>query len=248
MIIIKTEEEIRLIRASCAIAARVLEKLAAVVRPGIRTIDIDRLAEQMILANGASPAFKGYRGYKHTTCLSVNEEVVHGIPSNRELKEGDIIGIDIGALKDGYYGDCAMTVAIEPVSRAAAKIIRATRECLEIGISKVRQGAHLGDIGEAIESHAKKSGFSVVRDLFGHGVGKSLHEDPLIPNFGEKGTGPELKAGMVLAIEPMLNQGTSDIETLSDKWTVVTADKKLSAHFEHTIVVTAGGCEILTRA
>jgi len=247
MITIKTEEDLEKIRQACKIVARVLEKLKKSIKPGISTLEIDRIAEEFIKKSGALPAFLGYRGYKFSTCISINEQVVHGLPSDRKLKEGDIVGVDVGAIFDGYYGDNAKTFSVGAVGKKAKKLIAITEECLYLGIKQARDGAHLGDIGAAIQSHAEKHGFSVVRDLFGHGVGKNLHEDPLIPNFGKKGDGPELKSGMVLAIEPMLNIGRSDIETLEDNWTVVTKDREMSAHFEHTIAVTDGEPEILTK-
>jgi methionyl aminopeptidase len=200
----------------------------------------------MILSLGGEPAFKGYRGYKYATCLSVNAEVVHGIPGERVLKEGDMIGVDVGARVSGFYGDCAATFPVGKISKKAEKIIVTADDCLKLAIKRVRAGAHLGDIGETIEARAKREGFSVVRDLFGHGVGKSLHEDPLIPNYGVAGEGPELLPGMVLAIEPMVNEGGSEILTLPDGWTVVTKDGGLSAHFEHTVLVTKKGAEVLT--
>jgi methionyl aminopeptidase len=248
MITIKTEAQLKKIRRACRIVAKVLENLSKAVKPGVTTEEIDRLGEEMLSKLGAKPAFLGYRGYKHSACLSVNEEVVHGIPGSRKLKEGDIIGVDVGSLVDGYYGDIAATLPVGRVSNESRDLIDATRECLMLGISKARNGATIGDIGEAIETHALEAGFSVVRDLFGHGVGTNLHEDPLVPNFGKAGEGVKLRAGMVIAIEPMLNVGGHGIKTLADGWTVVTADGKLSAHFEHTIVITEGEPEILTLA
>ena len=247
MIIIKTEEEIKKIRKACQIVAKVLKNLGEQVRVGVTTGKLDAFGEQLIISLGGQPAFKGYRGYKYSTCLSVNDEVVHGLPSSRVLKEGDIIGVDVGAIVDGYYGDVAATFGVGKTGARAKKLIETAKDCLGLGIEKAKAGAHLGAIGQAIEARAKRSKFSVVRDLFGHGVGRALHEDPLIPNFGEVGDGPLLKAGMVLAIEPMVNEKGYDIETLADGWTVVTADKGLSAHFEHTILVTNGEPEILTK-
>ncbi len=247
MIIIKTPEEIKLIREACRVTARVLLDIEKEIKEGITTEELDRIGEALILKYGCLPAFKGYRGYKHSLCISVDSEVVHGIPGQRKLKSGDIVSVDVGAVYKGYYGDSARTYSVGKTSSAAEKLIKCTREALEQGISKARGCGHLGDVSAAIESYAKKHGFSVVRDLFGHGVGKALHEDPLIPNFGREGTGPELRPGMVLAVEPMFNIGGSKIETLDDGWTVVTADRSLSAHFEDTILVTANGAEILTR-
>jgi methionyl aminopeptidase len=246
MITIKTEAQIKKIRLACKVVAEVLEKLSHEVRPGVSTRELDQLAEELIRKAGAKPAFLGYRGYKYATCLSVNEEVVHGLPSSRKLKEGDIIGVDVGSIVDGYYGDIARTFPVGRINKKTEHLVKTTRECLELGISKTRAGLTIGDIGSVIEAHAKKNGFSVVRDLFGHGVGVNLHEDPLVPNYGKPGQGPELKPGMVIAIEPMLNVGTHEIVTLADGWTVVTADGSLSAHFEHTIAVTEDEPEVLT--
>jgi len=246
MIIIKTEEEIARIRKACKIVAKVLQNLKNETRPGITTAKLDKIGEERILSLGGQPAFKGYRGYKYSTCLSVNNEVVHGLPSERALKEGDIIGVDVGAIFEGYYGDSAVTFPVGKVSKKTERLMSTASDCLKLAIKKVKAGANLGDIGEVIEARAKREGFSVVRDLFGHGVGKSLHEDPLIPNYGKAGEGPVLKAGMVLAIEPMVNEGVSDIVTLPDGWTVITKDGGLSAHFEHTVLVTEKGVEVLT--
>jgi len=243
---IKTEEELRFIRAACKAAAEVLKEVGKEVRPGITTLELDALAERLLSSRGATPAFKGYRGYKHTTCISVNFEVVHGIPGDKKIARGDIVGIDIGAVVSGFYGDVAETFEVEGTSKEAIRLLKVAKECLRLGIEKAIEGNHLGDISSAIERNAKAAGYSVVRDLFGHGVGRALHEDPLIPNFGSPGEGPELKAGMVLAIEPMVNAGRCEIETLADGWTVVTRDRSLSAHFEHTIAVTAGAPEIMT--
>jgi methionyl aminopeptidase len=245
--LIKTEEEIVKIRKACKVAAEVLKELKNAVKVGITTGELNDIADRSFALKGAVAAFKGYRGYKYATCISVNEEIVHGLPSQRCLKEGDIVGIDVGAIVDGYYGDNAETVVVGKVSAQVKRLISATRDSLYKGISQAVDGSHLGDISSAIEEEAKKNGFSVVRDLYGHGVGRKLHEDPLIPNYGKKGTGQPLKAGMTLAIEPMFNAGASDIRTLSDGWTVVTADGSLSAHFEHTILITKGKPEILTK-
>jgi len=247
MIKLKTDEEIKLIRLASRIAFEVLKTAGKAIEPGITTRELDNLIETEIIKRGAKPAFKGYRGYRHASCLSVNEEIVHGIPSGRVLKEGDIIGVDVGAVAGGYYGDVAETFAAGKISRTAKKLMAAAKECLERGIRMAKRGGRLGDISSAIEQHAKKNGYSVVTDLYGHGVGSELHEDPLVPNFGRPGTGPVLEKGMIFAIEPMLNAGTGRIETLDDGWTVVTADRSLSAHFEHTILITDDRAEILTR-
>lgn len=247
MIIIKTEGELKFIRQACKVAAEVLKAADDLVKPGISTGELDAFIENEILRKGAKPAFKGYRGYRHASCLSVNEEIVHGIPSNRVLKEGDIIGIDVGAVVGGFYGDNARTRMVGKVSRSAEKLVKATKECLDIAVKRAKNGLRVGDISSSIEQFARSRGYSVVKDLFGHGVGKALHEDPLIPNFGRPGTGPELKKGMVFAIEPMLNIGGSEIITLEDGWTVITRDRQLSAHFEHTVLITENEAEVLTK-
>lgn len=244
--LVKTTDEIVKISKACRIAADVLEEIKAMIKPGITTAKIDEFAEKSIIKKGGIPAFKGYRGYKFTTCLSVNEEVVHGLPGDRKLVEGDIIGVDIGAIVSGYYGDTAETFPVGKISQVAKKLVDSTRSALYKGISEVRDGAYLGDLSAAIEGVAKANGFTVVKDLYGHGVGSALHEDPLIPNYGKRGTGMVLKEGMTIAIEPMLNIGTSDIKTLSDGWTIVTVDGKLSAHFEHTVLITKNAPVILT--
>jgi methionyl aminopeptidase len=244
---VKTESEIEKIKKACRVAADVLGELKKVVRVGITTAEIEELADDLFVKRSAIPAFKGYRGYKYATCLSVNEEIVHGLPSERRLEDGDIIGVDVGAIVDGYYGDNAETFPVGKISDNVKRLLSTTRSALYKGIAQASEGKHLGDISSAIEEEAVKNGFSVVKDLYGHGVGSSLHEDPLIPNFGKKGTGIVLKAGMTLAIEPMLNVGGSKIKTLDDGWTIVTADGSLSAHFEHTILITKGVPVILTR-
>jgi len=244
---VKTDTEIEKIKKACRVAADVLGDLKKVVRVGITTAEINEIAEDLFKKKGAIPAFKGYRGYKYATCLSVNEEVVHGIPGDRVLKNGDIIGVDVGAIVDGYYGDNAETFPVGEITAKEKRLLSATRSALYKGIAQASEGKHLGDISNAIEEEAKKNGFSVVRDLYGHGIGSSLHEDPLVPNFGKKGTGIALKAGMAIAIEPMLNIGGPEIKTLEDGWTIVTADGGLSAHFEHSILITKGAPIILTR-
>lgn len=247
MIVIKTDEEVKFIRQACMVASDTLRSVRSLVKPGISTNELDAYIENEILAKGARPAFKGYRGYRHASCLSVNEEIVHGIPSKRVLKEGDIIGVDVGAIVNGYYGDVAETMPVGRIAKSAEKLLKATKECLSIAIKKAKRGARLGDISSAIEQYARSKGYNVVRDLFGHGVGKALHEDPLVPNFGRAGSGPKLEKGMTFAIEPMLNIGTGDIVTLDDGWTVITRDRQLSAHFEHTILITEGDADILTK-
>ncbi len=248
MIIIKTPEEIKLIREACRVTAQVLLDIEKEIKEGLTTEELDRFGESQILKYGCLPAFKGYRGYRHSLCISVDSEVVHGIPGPRKLKIGDIVSVDVGAIYRGYYGDSARTFKIGKVSSKAEKLIQCTRESLKVGIANAKCGGRLGDISHSVEEYAKKHSFSVVRDLFGHGVGKNLHEDPLIPNYGQAGTGPELRPGMVLAIEPMLNAGGAKIITLDDGWTVVTADRSLSAHFEDTILINKDSVEVLTKA
>ena len=247
MISIKTPEEVEKIRHACRIVAEVMANIEKYIKPAVTTLEIDRAVESMILEQGGQAAFKGYRGYRYASCISVNHEVVHGIPTDKNaLKSGDILGIDIGAIWNGYYGDMARTFEVGNSGKEARKLLKCGMEALKAGIAEVKAGANLGNVSNAIESQAKKHGYSVVKDLFGHGIGKNLHEDPLIPNFGNRGEGIELKAGMVLAIEPMLNIGGSEVMTLSDGWTVITSDKSLSVHFEDTVLVKENGVEILT--
>ena len=235
------------IRESAQIVGRCLEMLAPEVRPGVSTKELDRLAEEFIRAQGGEPAFKGYRGFPASICASVNEEVVHGIPSSkRVLKEGDVISLDIGVRKSGFYGDAARTFPVGTISEAARRLLEATERSLQAGIAEAKPEGRVSDISAAIEREVKRSGFSVVRALVGHGVGRELHEEPQVPNYGRPGEGPRLRAGMVLAIEPMVNLGAADVVTLSDQWTVVTADRQLSAHFEHTVAIGEDGPEILS--
>jgi methionyl aminopeptidase len=246
MIELKSEREIRIIRKNGRIVGLTLNYLKEKIKPGIKTIELDRVAEEFIVKNNAIPAFKGYRGYPGNICTSVNNEVVHGIPGERVLREGEIISVDIGVLKDGFYADGAWTFPVGEISSQAKKLLEVTLKSLEAGISQSVAGNRLGDISYAVQSIAEKNGYSVVRDLTGHGIGRHMHEDPPIPNFGSSGTGLLLKEGMVLAIEPMVNTGGYEIKTLEDNWTIVTLDGSLSAHFEHTIAVTQNGPEILT--
>jgi methionyl aminopeptidase len=247
MIILKSRPEIEKMRKSNAIVAAILEELSRKIKPGVKTIELDRLSEALALKRGARPAFKGYRGYPYSLCTSVNSEVVHGMPSERELKEGDIVSLDFGILNDGYYGDAAVTVPVGEITPGARKLLKITEEALYRGIAEVKAGNRIGDISSAIQGHVEAAGYSVVRDLVGHGIGKSLHEDPQVPNYGSGGRGIELKPGMVFAIEPMVNEGTYRVEILRDGWTVVTADGKLSAHFEHSVAITENGPVILSR-
>jgi len=216
------------------------------VRPGVTTAEIDRAIEDLILSRGAQPSFKGYYGYPASTCISINEVVVHGIPSEQVLKEGDIVGIDIGAYLDMYHGDGARTFAVGEVSDEALRLMTVTRECLSRAIEKARPGNRVGDISGAVQRHAEENGFGVVRQLVGHGIGHALHEDPQVPNYVGGSPGPLLRPGLVIAIEPMINIGTHEVYTLPDEWTVVTRDHKLSAHFEHTVAITENGPIILT--
>jgi methionyl aminopeptidase len=247
MVILKSRQEIEKMRKSNAIVAAILEELGKKIGPGVKTIELDRLSEELALKKGARPAFKGYRGYPYSLCTSVNSEVVHGMPSERELKEGDIVSLDFGILNDGYYGDAAMTVPVGDITPVAKRLLKVTEEALYRGIAEVKAGNRIGDISAAIQGHVEAAGYSVVRDLVGHGIGKSLHEDPQVPNYGSGGRGIELKPGMVFAIEPMVNEGTYRVEILRDGWTVVTADGKLSAHFEHSVAITENGPVILSR-
>jgi methionyl aminopeptidase len=228
------------------LVGRILAELRDVVAPGVTTADIDALAEQRVREAGAEPAFKGYHGYPATVCASVNQQVVHGIPSSKALLEGDILSIDMGAKLDGFFGDCAVTVPVGRVNADAATLLKVTEEALFHGIDAVKPGARISDIGAAVQQHVEAHGFSVVREFVGHGIGTALHEEPQIANYGPSGRGPRLSEGMVLAIEPMVNVGKPGVKVLSDGWTAVTRDGSLSAHFEHTVVVTQDGCEILT--
>jgi len=248
MVILKSLQEIEKIHKACQIVANVLQIMRTKVRAGITTKELDDLAEQIIREAGAKPAFKGYRGYPCSLCTSVNEQVVHGIPSKEViLRQGDIISIDVGAVVDGFYGDAAITVPVGQISTVAEHLIKITEQSLLKGIAEATPGNRLYDISAAVQSHVEAHGFSVVREFVGHGIGRSLHEDPQIPNFGDRGGGPKIKAGMVFAIEPMVNAGGCVTRVKEDGWTAVTADGSLSAHFEHTIAVMADGPLILTR-
>ena len=246
MIVCRSQAEIAKLRRVNQLVGRILAELRELVKPGISTADIDALAERRVREGGAESAFKGYHGYPATVCASVNEQVVHGIPSPRKLVTGDIVSIDMGARLDGFYGDCAVTVPVSDVAAEAAELLRVTEEALFHGIEAVKPGARVSDIGAAVQHHVEAHGFSVVREFVGHGIGTSLHEEPQIANYGPGGRGPRLSEGMVLAIEPMVNLGKPAVKVLSDGWTAVTRDGSLSAHFEHTVVVTGDGCEILT--
>ena len=247
MIVCRTAAELEQMRQAGRLVGEVLSELAAVIAPGVTTAELDAMAEKRILAAGATPAFKGYHGYPATICASVNDEVIHGIPSpTRVLKEGDIVSIDVGASLNGYFGDSALTLPVGRVTDEAARLLRVTEESLYQAIDQVRPGGRLSDVSHAVQRHVESHGFSVVREFVGHGIGQRMHEDPQVPNYGEPGRGPRLAEGMVLAIEPMVNAGKPAVRVLSDGWTAVTRDASLSAHFEHTVAVTAGKPWILT--
>jgi len=247
MIILKTDAQIEIMRKAGKIVAETLEMIGDKVKPGITTAEIDRAAEEFILSRGAKPAFKGYRGFPATTCISINEEVVHGIPGNRMLVEGQIVSVDLGCIVNGFYGDSAATFPVGQISEEKRKLIEVTRRSLEVGLSHVKNGNKLGQVSAAIQKCVEDEGFSVVRDMVGHGIGKNLHEDPQVPHFGPEEAGPVLKKGMVIAIEPMVNAGGYQVVQKADGWTIVTADGSDSAHFEHSVAVTDNGLDILTK-
>jgi len=247
MIYLKSPTEIAIMKKNGAILRECLLKAGEMARPGVKKVDIDTAIEKLIRDAGAKPAFKGFHSYPASTCISVNEEVVHGMPTDRVLEEGDIVGIDIGVWKDGYYADGARTFPVGQVSKQAQALLDVTSEALDKGIAMARVGRRLSDISHAVESYAVPRGFSVVRTLVGHGIGQRMHEEPQVPNFGPPDHGPSLEEGLVIAIEPMLNTGEADVFTEKDGWTVVTVDRSLSAHFEDTVAITADGPEILTR-
>lgn len=247
MIVCRSAAEIERLARANALVAAVLSELRQAVVPGVTTGELDALAERRIREAGAEPAFKGYHGYPATICASVNEQVIHGIPSNLPLVEGDILSVDVGAKLDGYFGDSAVTVPVGQIPAEAARLLKITEESLYKGIAAVQSGGRVSDIGAAVQQHVEAHGFSVVREFVGHGVGTKLHEEPQVPNYGVGGRGPRLADGMVLAIEPMVNLGKPGVKVLKDGWTAVTRDGSLSAHFEHTIVVQGAGCRILTQ-
>jgi methionyl aminopeptidase len=247
VIVCRSAAELERMREAGRLVGEVLTELSALVAPGMTTADLDEAAEKRILAAGAVPAFKGYHGYPATICASINEEVIHGIPSGRRvLQPGDVISIDVGASLDGYFGDSAVTLPVGLVTEEAAALLRATEESLYKAIERVRPGGRISDIGHAVQHHVEAFGFSVVREFVGHGIGQKMHEEPQVPNYGEPGRGPRLTEGMVLAIEPMVNAGKASVKVLADGWTAVTRDGSLSAHFEHTVAVTSGDPWILT--
>lgn len=247
MITLKSDRELLYMRDAGKVVAEAHREVAKAVKEGVTTGELDRIAEEYILSQGAKPSFKGYYGFPASICASVNEQVVHGFPGLRKLKNGDIISIDIGAELNGYHGDAAVTLPVGEIDQEVQRLLDVTEEALAKGIEQAIVGNRLSDISHAIQKHVETNGFSVVRDYVGHGIGRKMHEEPQVPNFGMPGRGPRLKQGMVLAIEPMVNLGTYEVETLSDNWTVVTKDKKPSAHFEHTVAITENGPNILTR-
>jgi len=247
MIVCRSTEEIARMERAGALVADILHELRGMVAPGVTTADLDAVAERRCREAGAKPAFKGYRGYPATLCVSINDEVIHGIPSpKRALRPGDIVSLDMGARVDGFFGDSAITVPVGTVPERVAHLLEVTREALWRGIAQARVGGRVSDIGHAVQTYVEAHGFSVVREFVGHGVGASPHEEPQVPNYGERGRGPRLSEGMVLAIEPMVNMGKPGVKVLSDGWTAVTKDGSLSAHFEHTVAVTSGGPLVLT--
>jgi methionyl aminopeptidase len=246
MVILRTPAEIEQMRRAGSLVGQVLEKLREHVAPGVSTRELDAIAENMIRSRGGVPSFKGYRGYPASICASVNNEIIHGIPGDRMLVDGDIVSIDCGAMLGGYHGDAAMTFPVGDVSAEAEKLMTVTREALNAGIAMARPKMRLGDVGNAIQRYVEANGFSVVRDFVGHGIGRHMHEDPQIPNFGPAGMGMRLRTGMVLAIEPMVNAGVHEVVVMDDGWTACTRDGSLSAHFEHTVAITDDGPEVLT--
>lgn len=246
MINIKTDAQIEIMRKAGKIVAQTLQAIESAIKPGITTGKLDAIAEDFITSHGAKPAFKGYRGFPATTCISIDEEVVHGIPGERKLIEGQIVSIDLGAVVDGYYGDSAATFAVGEISEEKQKLLDVTKRSLEIGIGKVKAGIKLGVVSSSIQEVAEAAGFSVVREMVGHGIGQKLHEEPQVPHFGPVDSGPILAKGMVLAIEPMVNEGDFKINQKPDGWTIITSDGSVSAHFEHTVAITENGADILT--
>jgi methionyl aminopeptidase len=247
MVILKLPDEVERLRTSNGIVAEILAELREKVKPGVTTRELDVLSEALSRKNRVVPAFKGYHGYPFALCTSINGEVVHGMPSDRELVSGDILSLDFGVIYKGYYGDAAITVPVGTVSATAERLMKVTEEGLHDGIEQAVTGNRLGDVSAAVQGRVEAAGFSVVRDFVGHGIGRSMHEDPQIPNYGVRGRGIQLRAGMVLAIEPMVNEGSYRVKILPDGWTVVTEDGKLSAHFEHSVAITENGPEILSR-
>jgi methionyl aminopeptidase len=247
MIICKSQAEVEKLRKSAKLVREILFEARDRARPGVSTLELETFTEKRLTQAGAKPAFKGYRGYPCCLCTSVNEEIMHGIPSGRRLKEGDILGLDLGVILDGFYGDSALTVPVGEIAEPARKLLQVSEDALELAIAKARLGNRIGDISATVQQHVEKNGFSVVREFVGHGIGRALHEEPQIPNYGQPGHGPALKEGMVLAIETMVNSGRPELRILEDHWTAVTADGKNAAHFEHMVAVTHNGPDVLTR-
>lgn len=247
MIICKSPAEIEKLRRSGRLVTQILREIKERVHPGVSTLELERFVEKRLRELQAAPAFKGYRGYPCCLCTSVNDEIIHGIPSSRRLKNGDILSLDMGVVLDGFYGDSASTVPVGEISEEARKLLRVSEEALDLAIEKVRLGNRLGDISATVQQHVEKNGFSVVREYVGHGIGRQLHEEPEVPNYGQPGHGPALKEGMVLALETMVNAGRHELRIKDDQWTAVTADGRLSAHFEHMVAVTRNGPDVLTR-
>ncbi len=246
MIHYKTKEEIELMRESAQLVSKTLGMLASEIKPGVTPLYLDGLAEAYIRDHGAEPGFLGLYDYPNSIITSVNEQVVHGIPTDRPLEEGDVVGVDIGAYKNGFYGDHAYTFEVGEVAPETKKLLEVTKECLKLGIEQVKKGNRIGDVSNAIQRHAESHGYGVVRELVGHGLGKEMHESPEVPNFGRRGRGPMIKEGLVIAIEPMINMGTKNVKQLADGWTIVTTDKKPSAHFEHNVAVVDGKPDVLS--
>lgn len=246
MAVLKNREQIELMRESALVVSRTLGEVAKLIKPGVTPLELDKVAEEYIRSQGAVPGFLGYGGFPNSLCTSVNEQVVHGIPSDKPLQEGDIISVDCGAVKNEYYGDHAFTFAVGEISDEVKKLLKVTEESLYLGIEEIRSGNRLGDVGFAVQDHAEKHGYGVVKELVGHGLGKNMHEDPELPNYGKRGTGNKMKEGLVLAIEPMINLGTANVAQLEDGWTIVTQDGKPSAHFEHDVAIVGGKPEILS--
>ncbi len=246
MIYLKTDEEIELLRISNLIVARTLAEVGKAIKPGVTTLALDKLAEEFIRSNDAVPSFLGYGGFPNSICTSVNDQIVHGIPSNYELKEGDVVSVDCGAYKNGFHGDSCYTFCVGEVSPEVLSLLKTTKEALYKGIEAAKVGGRLGDIGSAVQTHCESKGYSVVREFVGHGIGHDMHEEPTVPNYGRRGNGPMLKDGMVIAIEPMINLGKKDCYLEPDGWTAVTSDHKYAAHYEHTIAIRKGGADILS--
>ncbi|MCH7905741.1 MAG: type I methionyl aminopeptidase [Armatimonadetes bacterium] len=246
MITLKSDSEIAKMREAGKVLASTMREVSELIEPGVTLSKLNRLAERLIVEAGCLPSFKGYRGYPAASCISVNNVVIHGIPDEYELKSGDVVGLDFGVIRDGWHADSAWTFAVGEISDSAQRLLNVTRESLSQGIAKAREGNRLGDIGATVQKYVENNGYQVVREMVGHGIGRDLHEEPSVPNYGKAGKGIRLQSGMTICIEPMVNEGTYKVNTLADGWTIVTADGKLSAHFEHTVAITADGPEILT--